>query len=291
MDQKNHWQDRSTAQGLGIAVSRNTVGRLLRQMKYSLRTNRKKISAGSTSDRDRQFRYLCRQRDQFEKRGDPVLSVDAKKRELIGNFKNPGVKWEQSSSDVNDHDFRSAAKGIGIPYGIYDTQANRGSVFLGTSHETSAFAVFCLRKWWQTEGHKRYPKSVHILVLADTGGSNGAQRGAWKQEIQRQLCDGLRLIVTVSHYPSGASKWNPTEHRLFSQISRNWAAEPLDSYEKTLKFIRTTTTTTTGLKVTAHLDTTFYPTGVKVSKHELAQLSIRKKSVLPKWNYTISPKM
>ena len=176
---------------LGIAVSRNTVGRLLRQMKYSLRTNRKTISAGSTSDRDRQFRYLCRQRDQFEKRGDPVLSVDAKKRELIGNFKNPGVKWEQSSTDVNDHDFRSAAKGIGIPYGIYDTQANRGSVFLGTSHETSAFAVSCLRKWWLQEGRKRYPQSSHILILADTGGSNGAQRGAWKQEIQRQLCDGL----------------------------------------------------------------------------------------------------
>jgi len=140
---------------LGIAVSRNTVGRLLRQMKYSLRTNRKKISAGSTSDRDRQFRYLCRQRDQFEERGDPVLSVDAKKRELIGNFKNPGAKWEQSSTEVNDHDFRSAAKGIGIPYGIYDTQANRGCVFLGTSHETSAFAVSCLRKWWQAEGHTR----------------------------------------------------------------------------------------------------------------------------------------
>jgi Rhodopirellula transposase DDE domain len=275
---------------LGISVSRNTVGRLLRQMKYSLRTNRKQISAGSTSDRDRQFRYLCRQRDRFEQRGDPILSVDAKKRELIGNFKNPGAKWEPSSTEVNDHDFRSAAKGIGIPYGVYDTQANRGRVFLGTSHETSAFAVSCLRNWWHTEGRKRYPHSRHILILADTGGSNGARRGAWKQEIQRQLCDGLGLSVTVSHYPSGASKWNPIEHRLFSQISRNWAAAPLDSYEKALKFIRTTTTTT-GLKVTALLDPTFYPTGVKVSKQELAQLSIRQKRVLPKWNYTISPQM
>jgi len=277
-------------QRLGIAVSRNTVGRLLRQMNYSLRTNRKRISAGSTSDRDRQFRSLCRQRDQFEKRGDPVLSVDAKKRELIGNFKNPGVKWAPSATAVNDHDFRSAARGIGIPYGIYDTQTNRGSVFLGTSHETSAFAVSCLRKWWQREGRKRYPQSGHMLILADTGGSNGAQRGAWKQEIQRQLCDRLGLSVTVSHYPSGASKWNPIEHRLFSQISRNWAAEPLDSYEKALKFIRTTATTT-GLKVTAHLDTTYYPTGIKVSKQELSQLSIRQKRVLPKWNYTISPQM
>ena len=259
-------------------------------MKYSLRTNRKTISAGSTSDRDRQFRYLRRQRDQFEKRGDPVLSVDAKKRELIGNFKNPGMKWEQAHTDVNDHDFRSAAKGIGIPYGIYDTQANRGSVFLGTSHETSAFAVSCLRRWWQIEGRKRYPQSRHILILADTGGSNGAQRGAWKLELQRQLCDRLGLSITVSHYPSGASKWNPIEHRLFSQISRNWRAEPLDSYEKTLKFIRTTTTTT-GLKVNARLDTTYYPTGAKVSKNDLAQLAIQRKRVLPKWNYTISPQM
>ena len=290
------WTRKSTEQiarqlkRLGIAIGRSTVGRLLRQMKYSLRTNRKTISAGSTSDRDRQFRYLRRQRDQFEKRGDPVLSVDAKKRELIGNFKNPGVKWEQAHTDVNDHDFRSAAKGIGIPYGIYDTQANRGSVFLGTSHETSAFAVSCLRRWWQIEGRKRYPQSRHILILADTGGSNGAQRGAWKLELQQQLYDRLGLSITVSHYPSGASKWNPIEHRLFSQISRNWKAEPLDSYEKTLKFIRTTTTKT-GLKVTARLDTAYYPTGTKASKNDLAQLAIQRKRVLPKWNYTISPQM
>ncbi len=275
---------------LGIAVSRNTVGRLLRKMKYCLRTNRKTISAGSTSDRDRQFRYLRRQRNLFEKRGDPVLSVDAKKRELIGNFKNPGAKWERTATSVNDHDFRSAATGVAIPYGIYDTQVNRGSVFLGTSHETSAFAVSCIRKWWLSEGRKRYPQSSHLLILADTGGSNGARRGAWKQEIQHQLCDGLGLRVTLSHFPSGASKWNPIEHRLFSQISRNWAAEPLDSYEKALKFIRTTTTST-GLKVTAQLDTTFYPTGVKPSKTQLSQLSITPKRVLPKWNYTISPHM
>jgi hypothetical protein len=273
---------------LGIEVSRSTVGRLLRKMGFCLRTNHKTVSCGSTSDRDRQFRYLHRQRSQFEKRGDPVLSVDAKKRELIGNFNNPGVKWEPSATVVNDHDFRTNATGIAIPYGVYDTQANRGSLFLGISHETSAFAVTCLHKWWQTEGRKRYPGSRHILILADTGGSNGARRAAWKQELQRQLCNGLGLTVTVAHYPSGASKWNPIEHRLFSQISRNWAAEPLYSYEKALKFIRTTTTAT-GLKVTARLDTRIYPTGVKVSKHYLAQLAIRPKRALPKWNYTISP--
>jgi hypothetical protein len=275
---------------LRIMVSRNTVGRLLRQMQYSLRTNRKRIPTSSSSDRDRQFRYLTRQRNRFEKRGDPVLSVDAKKRELIGDFKNPGVKWELSSTEVKDHDFRSDAVGIGIPFGIYDTQANRGSVFLGTSHQTSAFAVSCLRKWWQTEGKRRYPQSRHILILADTGGSNGSKRGAWKQEIQCQLCDALGLRVTVAHYPTGASKWNPIEHRLFSEISRNWAAEPLRTYEKALKFIRTTTTRT-GLKVTARLDTTYYPTGLKPSKQELASLAIQPKRVLPKWNYTISPRM
>ena len=273
---------------LKIVVSRNTVGRLLRQMKYSLRTNRKKITTSSSADRDRQFRYIRRQQNRFDQRGDPVVSVDAKKRELIGNFKNSGVKWGQSSTDVNDHDFRSDALGIGIPYGIYDRKANRGCVCLGTSHETSAFAVSSIRKWWQREGHKRYPQAGHLLILADTGGSNGAQRGAWKQQIQRQLCDRFALPVTVCHYPTGASKWNPIEHRLFAEISKNWAAEPLSSYEKTLKFIRTTKTTT-GLKVSACLDTTYYPTGVKVSKKDLSALAIQPKRVLPKWNYTILP--
>ncbi len=263
-------------------------------MKFSLRTNRKRITTSSSADRDRQFRCIRRQRNFFERCGDPVISVDAKKRELIGNFKNPGVKWERSSTEVNDHDFRSDATGVGIPYGIYDDQANRGCVVLGTSHETSAFAVSSICKWWQTEGCKRYTHSSHLLILADTGGSNGAQRGAWKLELQQRLCNRFQLHVTVCHYPTGASKWNPTvrafriEHRLFSEISKNWAAEPLSSYEKTLKFI-STTTTTTGLKVTAHLDTKDYPTGIKVSGKELAKLPIRHNRVLPTWNYTISP--
>jgi hypothetical protein len=275
---------------LGIAVSRNTVGRLLRQMKPWLRTNRKTISAGSPSARDRQFRSLCRQRNQFEKRGDPVLGVDGKKRELIGNFKNPGAKWERTSTAVNDHDFRSAAKGIAIPYAstILRPSVTRSTWELPTKHPPSPYPVSA--NGGLQEGRKRYPQSNHILILADTGGSNGAQRGAWKQEIQRQLCDGLGLYVTLFHYPSGASKWNPIEHRLFSQIGRNRAAEPLDSYHKALRFIRTATTTT-GLKVAARLETTCYPTGVKPSKAALSQLSIRHKRVPPKWNYTISPKM
>ena len=157
---------------------------------------------------------------------------------MIGNFKNPGVKWEQSSTDVNDHDFRSAAKGIGIPYGIYDTQANRGCVFLGTSHETSAFAVSCLRRWWQIEGHKRYPQSRHILILADTGGSNGAQRGAWKQEIQRQLCDGLGLSVTVSHYPSGALTTSEDDCTPYPRISRPERLRPWSMESHRASFVQ-----------------------------------------------------
>ena len=289
------WTRKTTAkiaqqlERLHILVSANTVGRLMRQMKYSLRTNRKNITTSSSADRDRQFRYLRTQRNRFEQYGDPVISVDAKKRELIGNFKNSGVKWCQSPTAVNDHDFRSDAEGIAIPYGIYDIQANRGSVFLGTSHETSAFAVSSIRKWWQSEGRKRHPQSHSVLILADTGGSNGAARGAWKLEIQRQLCDRLGLTVTVCHYPTGASKWNPIEHRLFPEISKNWAAEPLVSYEKALKFIRTTKTKT-GLKVRAQLDTADYPIGIKPSPEELAELSCKPKRVLPKWNYTLSPR-
>jgi hypothetical protein len=201
-------------------------------MKPCLRTNRKTISAGSPSARDRQFRSLCRQRNQFEKRGDPVLGVDGKKRELIGNFKNTGAKWERTSTAVNDHDFRSAAKGIAIPYAstILRPSVTRSTWELPTKHPPSPYPVSA--NGGLQEGRKRYPQSNHILILADTGGSNGAQRGAWKQEIQRQLCDGLGLYVTLFHYPSGASKWNPIEHRLFSQIGRNRAAEPLDSYHE-----------------------------------------------------------
>ena len=206
----------------------------------------------------------------------------------MGNFKNAGVKWERSSTPVNDHDFRSLASGIALPYGIYDVQANRGSVFVGVSHETSAFAVHSISQWWKLEGRKRYPKSQRLLILADTGGSNSATRGAWKDQIQRRLCDELGLTVTVAHYPAGASKYNPIERRLFSQISRNWAAEPLSSYDKILNLIRNTVTST-GLKVRAHLNRKDYPLKQKPSPARLKELQITRSKVLPKWNYTIAP--
>jgi hypothetical protein len=216
---------------LGIRVGARTVARLLDKMDFSLRTNSKKIAAGDRSTRDQQFRQIARLRRRFCRYRNPIISVDAKKRELVGNFKNPGRKWERAPTPVNDHDFRSQAKGIALPFGIYDPQANRGSVFVGVSHETSAFAVASISTWWTREGRLRYPNAQHLLILADTGGSNSATRGAWKDQLQQHLCDRLRLTVTVAHYPTGASKYNPVERRLFSQISRNWAAEPLTDYD------------------------------------------------------------
>jgi hypothetical protein len=275
-------------QRLGIQVGPRTVARLLGKLRFSLRGNRKNISAGSRSGRDQQFGRIAQLRKHFCRQGDPIISVDAKKRELVGNFKNAGVKWERVSTQVNDHDFRSLSSGIALPYGIYDLQANRGSVFVGVSHETSAFAVHPICRWWKGEGRQRYPNSQQLLILADTGGSNSATRGAWKDQIQQRLCDELGLAVTVAHYPAGASKYNPIERRLFSQISKNWAAEPLTCYDKALQFIRKTTTTT-GLKVRAYLDRRDYPLKIKPSTERLRQLRITRSKLLPKWNYTIAP--
>ena len=249
---------------LGIRVSRKTVAKLLKQMNFSLRTNKKKISNGSPPTRDAQFANITQLRERFSRRGNPILSVDTKKKELVGRFKNPGRVWAQKSDAVNDHDFRSMADGVAIPYGIYDLQSNRGTVYVGTSYDTSQFAVECIEKWWRSEGQKRFPGRKHLLVVADTGGSNGATRRAWKHGIQHKLCNEHGLDVTVAHYPPGASKWNPIEHRLFSEISKNWAGRPLDSYETILNFIRTTKTKT-GLKVNARLVKKQYPKGIKIS--------------------------
>ena len=288
------WTHKTTAkvagqlQRLGIQIGARTVARLLDKLHFSLRVNRKKIASGKRSTRDQQFRHINRLRRRFCRHGDPIISVDAKKRELVGNFKNAGRKWERVPTPVNDHDFRSLASGIALPFGIYDPQANRGSVFVGISHETSAFAVASICRWWSREGRLRYPNSQHLLILADTGGSNSATRGAWKDQLQQRLCDRLGLTVTVAHYPTGASKYNPIERRLFSQISKNWAAEPLTDYNKILGLIRSTTTTT-GLKVRAYLDTKDYPLKVKPSAQRLRQLRITRHKILPKWNYTIAP--
>jgi len=274
----------------GVLVSPNTVARLLHHMGYSLRVNHKKLSTDHSPDRNHQFLYLGDLRDRFQHRGLPIISVDTKKRELVGNFKNPGARWDLSPRWVNDHDFRSDSTGVAIPYGIYDLLANRGSVVVGVSHDTPTFAAHAIAHWWRQEGLLRYPRSRQLLILSDTGGSNGYRCRAWKTQLQAQLADSHGLTLTVAHYPTGASKWNPIEHRLFSEISKNWAGEPLDSYQKILNFIRSTRTQT-GLSVTAHLDRRYYPTGAQATPQHLQALRLKHHQVLPWWNYTISPNL
>lgn len=271
---------------LRIHVSPRTVAHLLHKLRFSRRVNRKKIGPKHPL-REAQFNHIGNLREQFRRQGKPVISVDAKKRELVGNFKNAGTKWDRTPTLVNDHDFRSQADGIAVLYGIYDLHANRGSMFVGVDHDTSAFAVASIRTWWKSEGRQRYPHQKHLLILADTGGSNSARCGAWKDQLQR-FCDDSGLSLTVAHYPTGASKYNPIERRLFSMISKNWAGEPLRSYEKILKLLRTTATKT-GLKVRAYLNRRKYPVGIKPDAERLRQLRLTRHKVAPKWNYTIVP--
>jgi hypothetical protein len=273
---------------IGIRVSRSTVARLLRQLGYSLRVNQKKIASGCSQYRDQQFGYIKRLRRAFERDGMPVISVDTKKKELVGNFKNPGAAWARSPTLVKDHDFRSEAVGMAVPYGVLDLPANRGHVFVGISHDTPAFAVDALVQWWVREGSRRYPRANRLLILADTGGSNGSRVRSWKFLLQTQLCNRFRISVTVCHYPPGTSKWNPIEHRLFSEISKNWAGRPLESYQTVLNCIRTTKTET-GLRVRATLIRRDYPVGSRVTLHDMDNLNLLRHNVLPEWNYTIRP--
>ena len=273
---------------MGISVGRTTVARLLEDMDYRLRVNRKSIATTHHADRNAQFEYVAAQRDGAQAQGVPVLSVDTKKKELVGAFKNAGAAYTHEPTAVQDHDYRSDAIGIAVPYGIYDVNANRGFLFVGTSSDTPAFAVDCLEAWWRAEGRGRYPDADHLVLLADGGGSNGPRCRLWKWALQQRLCDRHRLTVTVHHYPPGTSKWNPIEHRLFSQISRNWAGVPLTSYETILKYARTTRTTT-GLSCRSRLVDRIYPKGVKVSDEEMAMLNLARHDILPDWNYTLQP--
>jgi Rhodopirellula transposase DDE domain len=287
------WTHKSTAKlcralrRRGFAIGRKTVARLLRQRKYSLRTNRKCLAGTQDPDRDRQFRFLVRQRRRYLRRGWPVISVDTKKKEMIGNFKNPGRCWRREARKVLDHDFRRDAVGIAISYGIYDVGRNRGFVVIGTSHETAAFAVAAIRRWWLQVGQKQYPRARRLLIEADGGGANGSRPLAWKVELQK-LADALGLILCVSHLPPGASKWNLIEHRMFGLISENWAGEPLASYEVMMGFIRHTKSEM-GFRCRAMLDRRVYATKVKISKAEKAALNLKPRRVLPKWNYVIRP--
>lgn len=268
-------------------VGHETVRRLLKEQGYSLRVNRKERSRRSDDDRDRQMRYLARQRRAFLKAHKPVISVDCKKKEWVGNFKNPGRTWRAQARSVLVTDFPSDARGKAIPYGLYDPARNRGFVGVGTSHETAEFAANVIRRWWWQTGRQAYPGQNELLIQADSGGANDHRSWLWKRALQR-LADATGLTVTVTHYPTSASKWNWIEHRLFNHISRNWAGEPLVSYETVLKFIRTTTTQP-GLRCQAYLDRRPYRTRVKLSAEQKAAIHLAPHRVLPKWNYTIKP--
>ena len=278
---------------LNIGVCPSTVARLLKAQNFSLRKNRKNIESASSKGidpqgRDRQFLYIGKQRRAYEAKDLPVLSIDTKSRQLIGCFYQEGRRWNRQLIEVFDHDFPSQAQGIGIPYGIYDTGRNQGFVCVGTSCDTSEFAVDSIRNWWLHAGAQAYPHAQEILLLADCGGSNGHRNRLWKQQLQEGLCDRLSLKVRVCHYPPGASKWNPIEHRLFSFISGNWAAQPLENYETMLKFIRTTRTEQ-GLKVRASLNHKQYTKGIKVSDAQMDQIQLKRYRVNPQWNYSIEP--
>ena len=272
----------------GFCVGHVTVGRLLREQRYSLRANSKRLAGKQHPDRDRQFRLLARRRRQFLKSGWPVISVATKKKELIGNFKNAGRTWRRLRRDVQDHDFPSLATGRAIPYGIYDEGRNAGYVVVGTTHDTAAFAIASIRSWWLKVGRHSYPAAPRLMIEADGGGSNGSRNWGWKVGLQ-QLANEFRLTITVGHYPPGASKWNPIEHRMFGLISENWAGEPLVSYELVLKHIRSTRSNT-GFHCRACSDRTHYATKVKVTREEQTGLRLTRHRILPKWNYTIRPK-
>ena len=265
----------------------NTVRRLLRKQQFSLRSNLKRLSGPPHPERESQFQHIQQQRERFADKGLPVVSIDAKKKELIGNFKNPGCVWASSPQPVNAYDFSHLATCRATPFGLYDIRHNRGHVYVGTSADTGAFAVAAVKDWWQTQGRELYPQAEEILILADGGGSNGYRPRLFKRELQ-QLADESGMSVTVCHYPRGASKWNPVEHRLFSAISINWAAQPLRTLETMLGCIRGTTNQK-GLKVTATLDDRVYETKVKVSDLEMRSLNLQRHEVCPQWNYTIRP--
>lgn len=281
---------------LGVKVSPKTVGRLLKKMGFSLKSNRKTIISGGKrksgyrKKRNQQFLNIKKIREEFDEAGHPIISVDTKKKEMIGNFKNNGKTWTREGEKVHDHDFKSDSEGMAVPYGIYNEQKNKGHVVVGLSKDVPSFATDSIEEWWNLEGQRLYPRAKNILILADGGGSNSSRSRVWKKGLQEKLCNKHNLSVTVCHYPPGASKWNPIEHRLFSEISKNWAGVPLKDIEIIKNYIMTTTTST-GLKVTASLNKNTYVTGEKVRDADFREIKCVHAEVLPEWNYTVHPNL
>jgi hypothetical protein len=274
----------------GHKVCPTVVGDLLRSMGYSLQANSKAREGGQHIDRDGQFQYINTQAMAFLAANEPVISVDTKKKELVGNFKNNGREWRRNGTPelVNVHDFIDPKLSRAVPYGVYDVTNNVGWVSVGTDHDTAAFAVHAIRRWWRTMGKKRHPKAKRLMITADGGGSNGYRVRLWKVELQK-LADELKLPITVCHLPPGTSKWNKIEHRLFSFITINWRGKPLRSYRTIVQLIAATTTDA-GLKVRAELDENKYPKGIKVSDLQMAAVNLTRHPFHGDWNYTVSPK-
>jgi hypothetical protein len=275
--------------GRGHPVSLPVISRLLRAADYRLRSNSKQLGGKAEPQRDTQFTHIAAEQARHLAAGQPVISVDTKKKELIGNFKNQGRTWGQAPEAVNVHDFESAAVGRAVPYGIYDLMRNQGTVYVGQSADTPQFAVDAITAWCASELRLHYPTATHLLIEADGGGSNSARSRVWKAALQEQVADRFGLTVTVCHYPPGASKWNPIEHRLFSEISKTWAGCPLRTFDILLDYLRQTTTST-GLHVRAELVDTLYAKGVKVTNAVMKQLDLHVHTICPQWNYTIQPR-
>ena len=273
----------------GTQISLPVISRLLRAHDYSLHVNSKQLSGPAPPQRDSQFRHIQAERAAHLAAQQPVISVDTKKKELIGNFKNDGRSWGKSPELVDVHDFKQDALGRAVPYGIYDLCRNHGTVYVGQSADTPSFAVANIAAWCETMLPLYYPHARRLLIEADGGGSNSSRSRVWKAQLQEQVADRFGLEVTVCHYPPGASKWNPVEHRLFSEISKTWAGCPLRSWEIMLGYLRDTSTKS-GLTVSAHLVTKEYATGEKVSDEVMASLNLRAHEICPGWNYTIRPR-
>jgi hypothetical protein len=289
------WTNRSVAnltaalRGQGFTVSESTVRRELRGLGFSLQANRKTLEGSEHPDRDAQFEHIAAVSAGVLAASGPLISVDTKKKELIGNYKNPGRELAAKGTPilVNTHDFPDKKQGKAVPYGIYDVGRDEGWVSVGISGDTAQFAIAAIRAWWEHLGHKQYPDASELTITADCGGSNSYRTRLWKTELQG-LADHLGLPIRVLHFPPGTSKWNKIEHRLFSHISINWRAKPLTSYQAVIDLIGATTTTT-GLKVYARLDTATYPTKIKITDDQIRAAQLTGEQFHPEWNYRITP--
>lgn len=288
---KSTYQIRDELRRMGHPVSEDTVQRRLKEMDYTLQANVKTKEGSAPPERDQQFRYINRLAQEYVRRGEPVISVDAKKRERIGAFKNTGRNWRPKGQplEVNVYDFPHLGVGTATLYGTFDEQANQGMVNVGMSHDTAEYAVESIRQWWRRVGRREYGQARRLLICADGGGSNGSRSRAWKYFLQ-QLSNESGWEITVCHYPPGTSKWNKIEHRMFSFISLNWKGEPLVSFETVIQLI-SATTTRTGLKIKARLDKRVYATGIEIAKEEMEKLNLRLHEKNPQWNYSLSPSL